>query len=166
MITLLRSCSRSPWALSPYVCSTSRQSGCQLCIMTAEVRNGAAPVDLKTALGQDVAAHMYTLPRIWAKACLLLFPLLLVLWISYTCGFGGESRVQCFVTAWVWHAQQSGFGALRPLLLASPSPVWLSRPVQLWATVEIRLFCKGGRLRPELSCSCHALQAACVALQD
>ncbi|BDA48926.1 probable indole-3-acetaldehyde oxidase [Coccomyxa sp. Obi] len=44
-----------------------------------EVRNGDAPAGLKTALGQDVAAHMYTLPRIWAKACSLLFPLPLFL---------------------------------------------------------------------------------------
>lgn len=50
-----------------------------MCKTSAEVRDGAAPAGLKTALGQDVAAHMYTLPRIWVKACFSLFPLLPVL---------------------------------------------------------------------------------------
>ncbi|KAK9918869.1 hypothetical protein WJX75_007680 [Coccomyxa subellipsoidea] len=32
-----------------------------------DVTNGAIPKGLTTALGQEVPAHMYTLPRIWAK---------------------------------------------------------------------------------------------------
>ena len=33
-----------------------------------EGANAAVPKGVKTALGQEVPAHMYTLPRIWAKA--------------------------------------------------------------------------------------------------
>lgn len=38
-----------------------------LTAVLAEVTSGAIPKGLKTALGQEVPAHMYTLPRIWAK---------------------------------------------------------------------------------------------------
>jgi hypothetical protein len=38
-----------------------------LTVVLADVTNGAIPKGLTTALGQEVPAHMYTLPRIWAK---------------------------------------------------------------------------------------------------